>query len=349
MDDPVPVGGGGVRLPRALDDGHLEVSCVGMGTWAWGAPKWGWGTWDKQLTSKSVMAAWDAFVAAGGGLVDTSDDYGGGLSEKLIGEGMRRRNRANVHVATKGSSRPSQLVAAAKASCLRLGIERVSLYQLHSVIEPIDAAADALADIAEQRLAECIGVCNFTITQLERLRKRLAARGVRLASCQAHASLLAQQPFMRGAQQPQQPSLHEWCRQHGVVLIAYAPLASGRLARRIVEQPPCSTRAALTLAPDLVAPDKRGFGAGADVASLAPLLRRLAGGESGDGVPARAALRWLTAHDGVIAIPGCKTAAQVVENLSARRNDVDDVQLAPEQLEALGAAARAITGTRLKR
>jgi len=118
-----------VRLPRALEDSCLEVPPIGLGTWSWGAAKWGWGTWDARLDRATALAAWDAFVASGGGLVDTADDYGGGLSEELIGAGLRRSGGTTVHVATKGAARPSQLVAAARASCARLGVERVALYQ----------------------------------------------------------------------------------------------------------------------------------------------------------------------------------------------------------------------------
>jgi len=205
------------------------------------------------------------------------------------------------------------------------------------VIEPIEAAADALADIARAGLAECVGACNHDLAQLERLRVRLAARGVRLAACQVHASLLAQGAFLRGGgrggggrrRAAAAPSLHEYCRAHGLALIAFAPLASGRLARRVVDGGARGGRGrsggAPRLSPPLVAPERRGFGAGADAARLAPLLRALAtaGGRGGGGgaaaPPVHAALRWLAAHDGVIAIPGCKTRAQV--DLSSRARD----------------------------
>lgn len=289
------------------------------------------------------MLAWDAFVACGGGLVDTADDYGAGLSEELIGAGLRR-SASNVHVATKGSSQPSQLVAAAKSSCKRLGVECVTLYQLHSVIEPLEAAADALAQIAIQGLARCVGACNHSLAQLERLRKRLATKGVRLASCQVHASLLVQSPFVRAKSQPPQPSLHEWCQAHGVALIAYAPLASGRLARGVVEESgnkggsvgSRAVKPAFRLVPPLIAPGKRGFGSGIDVARLMPLLRVLKRG--GDGVPAHTALGWLIAHENVLAIPGCKTAAQVSENLGALCGDAADLTL--EMRDQIGAAGR---------
>ena len=93
-----------VRIRRALDDAFLEVPAVGLGTWSWGAAKWGWRTWDARLTRRGVLRAWDAFVDGGGGLVDTADDYGAGLSERLIGAGLAR-NATNVFVATKGGGR----------------------------------------------------------------------------------------------------------------------------------------------------------------------------------------------------------------------------------------------------
>ena len=127
MDPPSGPGPGAVLLPRALDPTALHVPLVGLGTWAWGSPKWGWGTWDPHLSQRSVAAAWDAFIACGGGLVDTSDDYGGGLAEECIGAGLRRSGGAGVVLATKGATRPSQLVAAAAASCKRLGVECVQL------------------------------------------------------------------------------------------------------------------------------------------------------------------------------------------------------------------------------
>ena len=51
-----------VLLSRALDDGPaLEVPPIGMGTWSWGAPKWGWGTWEVRgegLGRARAYSAW---------------------------------------------------------------------------------------------------------------------------------------------------------------------------------------------------------------------------------------------------------------------------------------------------
>ena len=304
-----------VRIRRALDDAFLEVPAVGLGTWSWGAAKWGWRTWDARLTRRGVLRAWDAFVDGGGGLVDTADDYGAGLSERLVGAGLAR-NATNVFFATKGGGRPSELVSAASASCERLGVDRVALYQLHSVCEPIERAADGLAAVAKAGLCDAVGACNHDVAQLERLRARLERRGVALGAAQVEGSLLSQDAFARDG-------VHDWCAARGVALLAYAPLASGRLARRVVDG---------ELRPAMTEKAKRGFGR-ADDAKLKPLLRRL-----GDA-PAAAALRWLTAHGGVVAIPGCKTADQVVATVAAARAFGP-----PADGDALAAAGRAAAG-----
>ena len=137
------------------------------------------------------------------------------------------------------------------------------------------------------------------------------------------------------------PSLHEYCRARGIALIAYAPLGSGRLARRAVAG---AGAARARLEPALVAPQRRGFGAGPDAARLAPLLDALADAAGPGGAPAHAALRWLVAHPGVIAIPGCKTAAQVAENMGARRVDGARGGLGLAELEGIGAAGLAAAG-----
>ncbi|KAH8097885.1 hypothetical protein JL720_804 [Aureococcus anophagefferens] len=253
-----------VRIRRALDDAFLEVPAVGLGTWSWGAAKWGWRTWDARLTRRGVLRAWDAFVDGGGGLVDTADDYGAGLSEQLVGAGLAR-NATNVFVATKGGGRP-RLVSAASASCERLGVDRVALYQLHSV----------------------------------------------------EASLLSQDAFAR-----RRPRL---VRARGVALLAYAPLASGRLARRVVDG---------ELRPPLPNAAKRGFGRADDASSSRSC--------AGSATRLRRGARWLTAHGGVVAIPGCKTADQVAATVTAARAfgpPADGDALAAAGAAAGGQAAR---------
>ena len=203
----------------------------------------------------------------------------------------------------------------------------VPQYQLHSVVEPLDAAADALADVVRAGLAEAVGVCNHSVAPLRGMHRRLAQRGVTLGSCQAHASLLAQDALMDGT--------YQFCRAHGVALIAYAPLASGRLARRCGRGPD-----AAALHPPLIAANRRGFGA-VPVARLPPLLDALesaAGPGPGLG-PGDVALRWLVAHEGVVAIPGAKSAAQVRANLAGRRQT--DWAMDEDVHARLGALGRA--------
>ena len=119
------------RLPGT--DLDLFPLCLGGNVFGWSA--------DEQ-TSFAVL---DAYVAAGGNVIDTADAYaawlgkGGGESETVIGAWMRARgNRDDLVIATKvgkapglDNLRPETIRAAAEASLRRLGTDRIDLYYAH--------------------------------------------------------------------------------------------------------------------------------------------------------------------------------------------------------------------------
>ena len=83
---------------------------------------------------------------------------------------------------------------------------------------------DGLADLVEQGEVRELGVSNVGPQRLELLHKHLAHRGVRLASVQVQLSLLAPEPIRAGG-------ILDVCRNLGVEVLAYSPLALGVLAR----------------------------------------------------------------------------------------------------------------------
>ena len=76
--------------------------------------------------------------------MDTAESYGAGLSERLVGRCLVARPK-RVVLATKGWSggppSAAAAVAAARASCERLGVERVGLYQVHTPAADVEAQA----------------------------------------------------------------------------------------------------------------------------------------------------------------------------------------------------------------
>jgi len=179
-----------------------------------------------------------AALDAGATLLDTSnaychDDTETGHNERLIAEALRTwaGDRSKVEVATKGGlQRPGgKWVADAKAKSLRgaceasrraLGVQVIDLYQLHAVDPktPFETSVRALASLQKDGLVRRIGLCNVTVGQIA------AAREIaEIASVQVSVSPLDDENLRNG--------VAEYCRDHGIRLIAYRPLGGERVTR----------------------------------------------------------------------------------------------------------------------
>ena len=82
-------------LYRNLGSTGLKVSVIGVGTWQFG------GEWGRDYTQSEVDAILDAAASEGINLIDTAECYGDHLSERLIGDYLRRHDRSRWIVATK--------------------------------------------------------------------------------------------------------------------------------------------------------------------------------------------------------------------------------------------------------
>jgi len=299
----------GRDVELAARDGPLIVpGGLGIGCWAWGDDKgvWGWNAYDKGLTMDSIAAAFSTAVDRGVRLFDTAETYGGGLSEKIVGKLVREHPlRDELMIATKfqpGKWRDSGLtvrqamLAAAKESTGRLGIRQLALFQIHAPLfpAPFDEQGHGLADVVEAGLARAVGVSNFAIEELRPLHAALASRGIPLASNQVELSILRQLPLSGG--------LLRECAGLGVKLLAYSPLAMGRLTGKYSAKKQPEGR--------------RGFSA-YPMREIDPLVARLReiGARQGR-TPAQVALAWAMAK-GAIPIPGAKNGEQAAENVGA--------------------------------
>jgi len=278
----------------------IQIPPLGLGAWQWGDRLlWGYG---RDYTDADLRAAFDAALAAGVNFFDTAESYGGGRSERLLGEFIRSSGNP-VSVATKFMPYPwrlqrRHLVDKLRRSLERLGLPRVDLYQVHWPMPPrsIETWADALADAVEAGLTRAVGVSNFNVEQLRRAHATLARRGVALTSNQVEYSLLHRAPERNG--------LLAACRELNVTLIAYSPLAKGLLTGKY--------------APGHPPPGLRGRRwRGQALTSIQPLVARLReiGARHGK-TPSQVALNWLI-YKGAVPIPGVKNAAQVQDNAGA--------------------------------
>jgi aryl-alcohol dehydrogenase-like predicted oxidoreductase len=184
------------------------------------------------------IAVIHAALDAGATLLDTSDAYclddtETGHNERLIADALRhwRGDRATIEVATKGGLRRpgGKWVADGKAKALRaacdasrraLGVDVIDLYQLHAVDPntPFETSVRALASLQTEGKIRRIGLCNVTVGQIE------SARAIaEISSVQASLSVLDDENFRNG--------VAEYCRDHGIRLIAYRPLGGERASR----------------------------------------------------------------------------------------------------------------------
>jgi aryl-alcohol dehydrogenase-like predicted oxidoreductase len=272
----------------------------------------------------SIEGAWDASIDAGVTLFDTAEVYGGGESERIIGQ-MRHRDpvrAASVVLATKFMPSPwkvnvrSALLKSLQASLARLDVPSVELYQIHGPISLRShaALADALAAAHGAGLVKAVGVSNYSAKETRSMAAELDKRGLKLATNQIEFSLLRRAPETGG--------LLATCAELGVVPLAYSPIGQGRLTGKYsAAHPP---------------PGKRNFSKHPmDVVDGVVARLRTIGEKHEGKTPSQVALNWIIAK-GAVPIPGAKSSAQAQENAGALGWRIDDDDLAMLDEAALG-------------
>lgn len=210
---------------------------IGVGSWAWGNQfLWGY----DPAQDAELEACFRRAVQLGLRFFDTADSYGtgrfAGRSETLLGRfcaALDPADREAVTVATKLAPFPWRLGrrgyrSAFEASRMRLR-GKLDLVQLHwSTARYFPwqelPLLEGLADLVQEGRVAGLGVSNLGPRRLRWLHGHLAERGVPLRSVQVQLSLLSPDPIAPGG-------VAEVCRELGIELIAYSPLALGLLAR----------------------------------------------------------------------------------------------------------------------
>jgi aryl-alcohol dehydrogenase-like predicted oxidoreductase len=224
---------------RRLGDSGLTVSVVGIGCNNFGRRI------DLEATREVVHAALDAGVT----LFDTADIYG--ESEDFLGEVLGAA-RSDIVLATKfgmdmsgklgpdwgarGSRR--YIRKAVESSLRRLRTDWIDLYQMHAPdsATPIEETLAALDELVDEGKVRYVGCSNFSAWQLADAEWTARTKGLeRFISAQNHYSLIE-----RGVEAELVPA----CRQYGVGLLPFYPLANGLLSGkyRRGEQAPEGTR-----------------------------------------------------------------------------------------------------------
>jgi aryl-alcohol dehydrogenase-like predicted oxidoreductase len=233
---------------RPLGRTGITVSRLCLGTMMFGP----WGNPDRDECIRMTHAALDAGI----NFVDTADIYGGGESERILGEALAGR-RDDVVLATKfhaamgddpnrrGNSR-RWIVRACEESLRRLNTDWIDLYQAHRP-DPtcdMDETLGALSDLVHAGKVRALGSSTFPAHEIVEAQWVAERRGrERFRSEQPPYSIL-----VRGVEADVLPV----CQRYGMGVLAWSPLAGGWLTGkyRRGEEPPAGSRAARGRIPD---------------------------------------------------------------------------------------------------
>jgi len=267
---------------RQLGRTGVRVPALGVGTNRWGVPGKGAG---------AVSPVFNAALELGANLFDTAELYWG--SERALGECMRRNPRP-IFIVDKFAPYPTRLsprslLKALDASLARLGTQAIDLYLIHFpfTLVPMTSFLDVLAEAALAGKVRAVGVSNFSARQMHAAAERLERHGLALAANEVHYSLLHRNPERNG--------VLEACRKLDTALIAYRPLAGGRIREgsRTLDQ---------------------------TLADIARARRKTV---------AQVALSWLLRQDErIIAIPGSTGVSHLLENVEAASWTLSDEESA---------------------
>ena len=205
----------------------VEVSRVGLGTWAIGGTEWG--AVEKETAVAVILSAIDRGI----NLIDTAPIYGRGRAEELVGEAMRRHgNREAFYIATKAgldrdergvyaNSIPARLRRELEDSLRRLGTTYIDLYQVHwpDTLMPVREVASVLAEFQSAGKVRALGVSNFSVAQMKEFR--------------SVTTLASDQPPYNIFERQIDAEVLPWCAAKGVAVLTYSSLCRSLLGGRV--------------------------------------------------------------------------------------------------------------------
>ena len=301
-------------LHRKLGNTGIAVSKIALGTMYFGS----------ETLEEDAFTILDAYVEAGGNLVDTSNVYVGGVSKEIIGRWFAARPKEvtdKVVLTSKGRFSADQdvnavglsrryLHRALNGSLRRLGLETIDLYQLHAsdMQTPVEETLSFLDEAVKAGKINYIGLSNFTGWQLQLFISTAKAMGVQVpVTLQTQYSLLSREI--------------EWeivpaALHNGIGLLPWSPLAGGFLTGKYQRgaTAPADSRAGsekplYQFVSEEYANSDRNWGTIDAVVRIAKEI---------GATPAQVALSWIANRPGVTApIVGARTVEHLCNNLGA--------------------------------
>jgi aryl-alcohol dehydrogenase-like predicted oxidoreductase len=316
---------------RTLGRSGCAVSTLALGTMTFG----------NETDEAGSHAQLDAFVEAGGTLIDTADVYTSGISEAIIGRWLAKQSadvRGQVVIATKGRFAMGEgpndlglsrrhLREALDASLTRLQVDHIDLYQVHAFdpLTPLEETWSFLDDAVAAGKIAYVGLSNYTGWQIQKVADLAEFRGLaRPVTLQPQYNLLVREI--------------EWeivpaCESTGLGLLPWSPLGGGWLTGKYTkdERPTGATRLGEDPNRGVEAYDRR-----STVQRTWDVIDAVEEIATARGVSmAQVALAWL--HDRPLmtsVILGARTLDQLQDNLGAA-----GLHLSAEETERLDAVS----------
>jgi aryl-alcohol dehydrogenase-like predicted oxidoreductase len=302
-------------ITRQLGTAGPGVSAIGLGCMSM-SPVYG------QPDEAESLATIQRAIDLGVTFLDTSDMYGAGHNEELLGKALAGR-RAQVVLATKFGNlrlpdgtmgvngRPEYVFQACEASLKRLNVEAVDLYYVHRVDPsvPIEDTVGAMARLVEQGKVRHLGLSEAGPQTIRR-----AHAVQRIAALQSEYSLWTRD---------MEAEILPLCRRLGIGFVAYSPLGRGFLGGKIRELASLAANDRRRQFPRFQAENlPRNL-------ALLEVIDRIAAAKA--CTPAQVALAWLL-HRGrdIVPIPGTRRRVYLEENAGAAA-----ITLSPGDLQAL--------------
>jgi aryl-alcohol dehydrogenase-like predicted oxidoreductase len=313
------------KLPsRMLGSSGIAVSAIGLGCMSLS------GVYGASSDDDGITLIRDA-LGRGITFLDTSDAYGAGHNETIVGKAIKGR-RGEIVLATKfgnvggrggkfADGRPEFVMTSCEASLKRLGVEAIDLYYQHRIDPdvPIEDTVGAMARLVQQGKARALGLSEASPKTIRR------AQAVHpIAAVQNEFSLL----YRNEAEETLRTT-----RELKIAFVAYSPLGRGLLTG-VVEDPN-----------KMVETDARRRHprfAAENIAANLKLVDRIKAIAAGkDCAPGQLVLAWLLAQgNDIVPIPGTKRTARLHENIGALSVRLSAADLAAiEQAVPAGAVA----------
>lgn len=314
---------------RKLGNTDLELSVITHGAFAIGGNMWGGN--EKQDSINSIHASLDYGVTS----IDTAPFYGFGLSEEMIGQAIKGKDRSKIQLLTKfgliwnGSNKgkgefffdaeddgktipvykfasKENIIKEVEESLQRLGTDYIDLLQLHwpDNTTPISETMEAMELLIQQGKIRAAGVSNYSVAQMEEANKTL-----KLASNQVSYSML---------NRAIENDLVPYSLENNSGIIVYSPMERGLLTGKYFKQDKLKDN-----------DHRNGYFSQFDLNKVKTFLEKIEpiAQEKGTSL-SQLVLRWTTLQPAItVVLAGARNAQQAIENAKAMSIDLSKEEL----------------------